>query len=164
MSNQNPISRRELLTARAALGFSLAGSERIIRLMPNTTDRPKLAVILTSYGPTSHGLCYCTKLLEGKQFDDHFEEPHCQVVAMHLMEKLRNDIGVDTVKKHNVPLYQSVAAALCRGGDELAVDGGVIIGEQGRFPLNEKGQQLYPRRELFDQVIGVFRPSCPVVA
>ena len=127
------------------------------------TPRPKLAVILTQYGATSHGLCFCTKLLEGKQFDDHFEPPRCDVVAMHLMEVARNDIGVETAKKHNVPLYQSVAAALCRGGDELAVDGVVIIGEHGKWPLNEKGQQLYPRRELFDQVIGVFRQSGRVV-
>src|SRR5205823_2762755 len=31
--------------------------------------------------------------------------------------------------------------------------------EHGTYPLNEKGQQLYPRRELFDQVVGVFRQS-----
>ena len=43
--------------------------------------RPKLAVILTQYGARSHGECYCTKFLEGKQFDDHFEEPRCDVEA-----------------------------------------------------------------------------------
>lgn len=121
--------------------------------------KPKLAVILTSYGATSHGLCYCTKFLEGKEFDDHFEEPRCEVVAMHLMQVARNDIGVATAKRHNVPLYHSVAAALCRGGDELAVDGVVLIGEHGDFPFNEKGQHMYPRRELFDQIVGVFRQS-----
>jgi hypothetical protein len=126
-------------------------------------QRPKLAVILTQYGATSHGVCFCTKFLEGKQFDDHFEPPRCEVVAMHLMEIARNDVGVETAKKHNVPMYHSVAAALCRGGDELAVDGVVLIGEHGTWPRNEKGQQLYPRRELFDQIIGVFRQSGRVV-
>ena len=43
------------------------------------------------------------------------------------------------------------------------MDGVVIIGEHGTYPLNAKGQQLYPRRELFDQVIGVFRQSGRVV-
>ncbi|HZP80563.1 MAG TPA: hypothetical protein VFB21_02900 [Chthonomonadaceae bacterium] len=131
--------------------------------MRSPTPRPKLAVLLTEYGATSHGLCYCTKFLEGKQFDDHFEEPRCEVVAMHLMEIAKNDIGIATAKKHNVPMYPSVATALCQGGDELAVDGVVIVGEHGTYPLNAKGQQLYPRRELFDQVIGVFRQSGRVV-
>ena len=125
--------------------------------------RPKLAVILTQYGASSHGLCYCTKFLEGKQFDDHFEEPRCDVVAMHLMEIAKDDIGLETAKRHNVPLYPSVATALCLGGDKLAVDGVVVIGEHGTYPLNAKGQQLYPRRELFDQVTSVFRQSGRVV-
>ena len=129
----------------------------------SATPRPKLAILLTQYGATSHGLCFCTKFLEGKQFDDHFEAPRCDVVAMHLMEIASNDIGVATAKRHNVPMYHSVASALCRGGDELAVDGVVIVGEHGTYPLNEKGQQMYPRRELFDQVVGVFRQAGRVV-
>jgi hypothetical protein len=125
--------------------------------------KPRLAVILTQYGATSHGICYCTKFLEGKQFDDHYEPPLCEVVSMHLMEIASNDIGLATAKKHRVPLYPSVATALCCGGDTLAVDGVVLIGEHGTYPLNEKGQQLYPRRELFDQIVSVFRQSGRVV-
>ncbi len=126
-------------------------------------QRPKLAVLLTQYGATSHGVCYCTKFLEGKQFDDHYEPPRCDVVAMHLMEIASDDVGVAIAKKHQVPMYPSVATALCRGDDELAVDGVVIVGEHGTYPLNAKGQQLYPRRELFDQVTSVFRQSGRVV-
>jgi hypothetical protein len=122
-------------------------------------DKPKLAVILTQYGASSHGVCFCTKLLEGKEFDDHFEPPRCEISAIHLMEIAHNDVGIETAKKHNVPMYHSVAAALCRGGDELAVDGVVLIGEHGTYPVNEKGQTLYPRRELFDQIAGVFRQA-----
>ena len=125
--------------------------------------KPRLAVILTQYGATSHGICYCTKFLEGKQFDDHYEPPLCEVVSMHLMEIASNDIGLATAKKHRVPLYPSVATALCCGGDTLAVDGVVLIGEHGTYPLNEKGQQLYPRREIFDQIVSVFRQSGRVV-
>src|SRR5436190_18343977 len=84
--------------------------------------RPRLAVLLTAYGALSHGVCYCTKFLEGKQFDDHFEPPRCDVAAIHLMEIARNDVGIATAKRHGVPLFPSVATALCRGGDELAVD------------------------------------------
>jgi hypothetical protein len=125
--------------------------------------KPRLAVILTTYFAGSHGECYCTKLLEGKQFDDHFEEPRCEVAAIHQMEIIPPDLGVPTAKKHGVPMYHSVASALCCGGDELAVDGVVLIGEHGTWPTNAKGQQMYPRRELFDQVVGVFRQAGRVV-
>ena len=144
----------------ADTGFEAEGSALA---QPMPVGRPKLAVILTQYAAGSHGVCYCTKFLEGKQFDDHFEPPRCDVVAMHLMEVATNDVGIETAKRHNVPLYPTVAQALCQGGDTLAVDGVVIVGEHGTYPTNAKGQQLYPRRELFDQVTAVFRQSGRVV-
>ena len=45
------------------------------------------------------------------------------------------------------------------GGDKLAVDGVVFIGEHGEYPFNEKGQHLYPRYELYKQIMDVFRES-----
>src|SRR5205823_3166659 len=39
----------------------------------------------------------------------------------------------------------------------LAVEGVLIIGEHGNYPRNENGQILYPRAELFEQVVNVFR-------
>ena len=125
--------------------------------------RPKLAVILTQYGSKSHGMCICSKLLEGLEFDDHTEEPRCDVVAVHLMEVADDDIGVALCERHGVPMYPTVASALCRGGDELAVDGVVLIGEHGTWPYNERGSHLYPRRELFDQIVGVYRQAGRVV-
>ncbi|MDQ1436634.1 MAG: hypothetical protein QOK43_263 [Acidimicrobiaceae bacterium] len=126
-------------------------------------SRPRLAVIVNSYGPFSHGECIATKLMEGLAFDDHFDEPRCDVVAMHLLQIAEDDIGVEKAANNGVPLYHSVAAALCEGGDELSVDGVVVVGEHGEFPYNAKGQKLYPRRELFDQIVGVFRQAGRVV-
>jgi hypothetical protein len=45
------------------------------------------------------------------------------------------------------------------------VDGVLLIGEHGDYPLNEKGQQLYPRRCFFEQIAAVMattRRSVPV--
>ncbi len=59
----------------------------------------------------------------------------------------------------NLTIYPSIAKALCMGGDKLAVDGVLIIGEHGNYPQNEKGQTLYPRYEFFEQTVDVFRNS-----
>ncbi|HUE75179.1 MAG TPA: hypothetical protein VMP10_00005, partial [Chloroflexota bacterium] len=53
--------------------------------------------------------------------------------------------------------------ALTLGGDKLAVDGVVLIGEHGDYPLNEKGQHMYPRRRFFEETVEVFRSSGRVV-
>src|SRR5579863_4234660 len=71
MGEKRFATRRELLQAGAGVPLALAASEA--RAMPTQTgqaQRPKLAVILTQYGASSHGVCYCTKFLEGKQYDD----------------------------------------------------------------------------------------------
>jgi len=48
---------------------------------------------------------------------------------------------------------------LTLGGNQLDVDGVLLIAEHGDYPLNEQGQMLYPRYEFFQQVTDVFRCS-----
>ena len=51
----------------------------------------------------------------------------------------------------------SIAEALRCGGDRLAVDAVLVIGEHGDYPDNEIGQKKYPRYEFFRKVVEVFR-------
>ena len=53
----------------------------------------------------------------------------------------------------------SINQALTLGGDELAVDGVLLIGEHGDYPWNEKEQHMYPRKYFFEQICGVFASS-----
>ena len=43
------------------------------------------------------------------------------------------------------------------------MDGVVLVGEHGDYPLNEKGQKAYPRRRFFEETVAVFRASGRVV-
>ena len=52
-------------------------------------------------------------------------------------------------------------AALTLGGDKLAVDGVLLIGEHGDYPMNEKMQKLYPRYEYFQKIVEVFTQVGP---
>jgi hypothetical protein len=75
------------------------------------------------------------------------------------------DLAQGRIQRHHLRQFSSIEEALTLGGDTLAVDGVVIIGEHGDYPKNEKGQTLYPRYEWFKKIVGVFESSqrvCPV--
>ena len=55
------------------------------------------------------------------------------------------------------PSSKSIADALTLGGGKLAVDGVLLVAEQGDYPVNDRGQKLYPRRRFFEEVVKVFR-------
>jgi hypothetical protein len=61
--------------------------------------------------------------------------------------------------RYDIPLFGSPAGALTLGGSKLEVDGVLLIGEHGDYPINAKGQQLYPRRRLFAEIVETFRRS-----
>ena len=54
------------------------------------------------------------------------------------------------------PCTRLLPEALRCGGDKLAVDAVLLIGEHGEYPRNEKGQVLYPRYEFFKECVKVF--------
>ena len=56
-------------------------------------------------------------------------------------------------------LYPTIEEALTLGGEKLAVDGVILIGEHGDYPRNEKGQHRYPRYEWFKRIVKVFEDS-----
>ena len=69
------------------------------------------------------------------------------------------DMSRERAKKYHVPIFRTVRDALTLGGDRLAVDGVLLIGEHGDYPVNEKAQTLYPRFDMFLKITDVFRES-----
>ncbi|HEX4589142.1 MAG TPA: hypothetical protein VH120_04390, partial [Gemmataceae bacterium] len=69
------------------------------------------------------------------------------------------DMAREVSKVYKVPIYPTIAEALCRGGKTLAVDAVLSIGEHGTYPTNAKGQHEYPRKRFFDDIAAVVRPT-----
>ena len=122
-------------------------------------ERKKIAAIVTTYYPFSHADVILTKFLKGFPTDSGLLSPEVDIVALFLDQIHERDVGLDLADEYGISRFDSIRAALCMGGDELAVDGVLIIGEHGDYALNEKGQHLYPRKYFFEQVCGVFA-SC----
>lgn len=57
----------------------------------------------------------------------------------------------------NIPVFRTIHEALTLGTDKLAVDGVLLIAEHGDYPFNDKEQKMYPRFELFLEIVDTFR-------
>ncbi|MCE2394505.1 hypothetical protein J4G02_07945, partial [Candidatus Poribacteria bacterium] len=97
--------------------------------------------------------------MKGFPTDDGLQAPRVDLVSIYLDQIDPRDIGRELAELHGVPIYPSIRQALTLGGNELAVDGVLLIGEHGDYPYNELEQHMYPRRYLFEQICGVFASS-----
>jgi hypothetical protein len=119
----------------------------------------RIAAIITEYRPNSHADVIVGKYLEGFNQDERPPYPRSKIVSMFTEQVPKADMSRERAKKYNVPIFRTVADALTLGGDKLAVDGVLLIGEHGDYPTNDKAQKLYPRFEMFLKIVDVFRET-----
>ena len=117
----------------------------------------RIAAIVTECRPNSHAEVIIGKYLEGYNRDNREPFPRSKIVSMFTEQVPENDMSREFSKKYNVPVFRTVADALTLEGDQLAVDGVLLIGEHGDYPFNDKEQKLYPRFEMFLKITDVFR-------
>jgi hypothetical protein len=161
------LTRRALLRSGAALaaGLSLpvpARSADYPRFLPPTRDRKpakKMAVVTTAYYYLSHAYHICGRFLNGYLRNGRFHFPDFGIAGMFVDQQRGGDLSRELAKKHGFPLFKDIGSALTLGGDKLAVDAVLLIGEHGDYPYNAKGQKLYPRYEMFQKIVDVFRKS-----
>jgi hypothetical protein len=121
--------------------------------------RPKVAAVFTELRFRSHAYNILINLLGPYLFRGQKVEPGVEVVSFYADQFPENDMARKVSSRFRIPLYRQIDEALCRGGDRLAVDAVLIIGEHGNYPVNELGQTMYPRKEFFDAAVAVMRKS-----
>jgi hypothetical protein len=119
----------------------------------------RLAIITTVYRYLSHGQHIGDRFLVGYPHDGEWHKPNVKVVSLYVDQKPDGDLSEERAKEFDFRVYPTIAEALCRGGNRLACDAVLIVGEHGNYPRNEKGQTLYPRYEFFEQCVKVFKDS-----
>ncbi len=117
-----------------------------------------VAAVVTVYYRGSHADVIVGKILEGYDHDGK-EYPNLELAALYVDQFPANDLSRELARKFRFRLSPTIADALCRGGDRLAVDGVLCIGEHGEYPRNDRGQILYPRRRMFAEICDVFEKS-----
>lgn len=154
------MNRRDFLVRASSLAVASLGESRVSGqlIAPPATDK-KVAAIVTAYHRYSHADNIVTRFMEGYSIIGKSYPPPCKVASLYIEQTPETDIGRPLAKQWGIPLFKSPAEALTLGGDQLAVDGVLLIAEHGDYPLTPKGQKQYPRRRFFEEIVKVFRAS-----
>jgi len=116
----------------------------------------RIAVIGTVYRYLSHAQHLVDRFLVGYPRDGAWHKPDMKVVSLYVDQKPDGDQSAARAKEFDFQVYPTVAEALRCGGNKLAVDAVMVVGEHGDYKRNEKGQVLYPRYEFVKQCVEVF--------
>lgn len=143
---------------RAFLG-TVAGTAVAASLPAADTPRKKIALIGTVSRTHSHAQHFIDRFLLGYGWKGEWRAPSVDLVSLYIDQFPEGDLARGRSKQFNVPLFKSIPEALGLGQPGLAVDGVVIIGEHGDYPVNDRGQRLYPRHAWFKEVVGVFEKA-----
>ncbi len=127
----------------------------------NIPARPKIAAVATTFFKYSHAQHIVDRFLDGYGWNGVHHRPAMDLVSLYVDQvDPKTDLSRERAARHpQMKLFPTIAEALTLGGNRLAVDGVVLIGEHGKYARNEKGQTKYPRWEFFEQIVDVFRKS-----
>jgi len=166
MSQPLLLSRRDCLASIAAstlFGAACTVPKDAWSQHVDLAGPPKrVAAICTKYARGLHADVLVGKILEGWR-QDSGPGPNLELVSLYLDQTEPGDLGQQMAAKHGVPIFDTIERTLTLGGDSLAVDGVLSVGEHGSYPFNEKGQHLYPRRRFFTEIASTFEKLGQVV-
>ena len=154
------LSRRRFLQSLAASPL-VAGSWTAAQAAAQPR-RIRVAALLTSFFYRSHAHVILENFLVPYLFNGNVIDPTQEFeLASFYVDQFPDgtDMARDVARQFGIPIHRSVTEALCLGGSELSVDAVLLIGEHGTYPFNDKGQELYPKKKFFDEVVTVFERS-----
>ncbi|QDT43771.1 hypothetical protein Pan241w_38750 [Gimesia alba] len=161
MKNPQLMTRRDWLAGAAAV----ASGATVQHARANITEPVKaksVAAVVSIYEPKTHADVLIGKILEGWK-QDGGAGPALKLSSLYVDQVSDRDMSRQMAAKYNVPIFDTIEKAVTVGSDRIPVDGVISIGEHGDYPLNSKGQQLYPRRRFFKEITDTFQKYHRVV-
>src|SRR3954470_2503323 len=152
------ISRRQFAIA----GISGLAAVAVARTSMAEEAKPprklRVAAVNSIFRLRSHAYHIVGPMVFAFQKDGVHHQPALDVVRMYNEQAPADDLGPSFCRGHAIELVKTPAEAL-GGSCGLDIDAVALICEHGDYPVNEYGQILYPRYELFQQIIEVFQKS-----
>lgn len=158
-------SRRDFLKLSALAGASglflptLANAESNLNKTNEKQKPVRVAAIITTCFHRSHAHVILENFLQDYLFNGKRTSPGVEIVSVYCEQHLPDDLMHQIVEQFDLPMYNTIGEALCNGGDQLAVDAVLNIGEHGQYAYNNLGQHMYPRKRFFDEAVAVMKRS-----
>jgi hypothetical protein len=127
------------------------------KLYASESAKKKLAVVTTVWKEGSHAWHMAERFLHGYPIEGKWHHPPIEVVSAYVDQKPENDLSAGRAKEFGFKIYPTIAEALRCGGKKLAVDAVLVIGEHGKYPKSEYGQNQYPRYQFFKQITDIYQ-------
>lgn len=149
-------------------GTSAITTETAQIISGGQTGMKTVAFIANIYFRICHADVIGTKLFLGIPTDEGMVAPQVKIVSVWIDQIDDNawignddatDIGVRIAKMNGATIYPTIAEALTLGGEKLAVDAVIYIGEHGEYKNNRFGEKMYPRMNYLEQIFRVFDAS-----
>lgn len=145
--------RQASLGAAATLGWASTSPIFAAR------QKPRVAAIITEYRGYSHADVIVGRFVKGYTLGVQPYWPRCQVVSMYVDQVPPSDLSHGIAAQYGIRIEPTIDKALSRDGQQLDVDGVLIVGEHGDYPQNEKGQHMYPRRRFYEAAVRTFEKT-----
>ena len=157
MAQQQPASARRLV----AVSRQVCPCGSAAAAAPEPPQRKRLALVATTIWRSSHAQHLADRFGMGYARDGRWHRPDFDVVSMFVDQPPDNPAKANLAPlraaEFGSTIYPTIAEALRCGGDTLAVDAVLIVGEHGVYGSNQFDQHMYPRYEFFKAVTAVFR-------
>lgn len=158
MLPRTAITRRDSLKLAAATAGAALGWPGVSPVIADDLGplKPKpVAAVITAYKRGMHADVLIGKILEGWK-QDGGPGPALTLASLYVDQFPDGDLSRSLAAKYGVPIFETIEQAVTVGGDQVAVDGVISVGEHGDYPWNEKQQHLYPRRRFFEEITAAF--------
>ena len=134
-------------------------TEQLSRALAGQDGIKKVAFITHIYRNSAHADVIGTKLFLGIPADEGMVTPQIKIASVYIEQIGANDTGIKIAKMNDTTVYPTVEEALTLGGDKLAVDAVIYVGEHGDYLYNRRGMKLYPRMNYLERIFRVFDAS-----
>lgn len=121
--------------------------------------RVRVAALFTAFTYRSHAHVILENFLKPYLFCGELITPPMEIVSLWGDQFPEGEMAQRVSEEFKIPLMPTIREALTLGGDTLAVDAVLSIGEHGTYPYNELGQHMYPRKRFFDEIVAVMRET-----
>ncbi len=129
--------------------------------MPTTliSRRLKIAATINTVQYHLHGQHILDRFVDGYGWNGQYHHPQMDLVGLYVDQK-RGDLSWERALRHpELKIYPDIRGALTLGTGKLAVDGVVLIAEDGNYPDTPEGFKTFPRYPFFEQIVAVFKES-----